>query len=156
MFSPANVSIFISALASFHVLAIPVSLGAVSFLGEGGGPLASIWDRLPFTSDFPLVSSMFFTRPLLFPFCVNILGSDGGFGSGSGYGGGVLIGCNCLMFGNSGGVLIGCSGWILGDPGGIGEDGLTTLGDSGGVGSRDETLALGDGGGDFEVWEIAG
>lgn len=141
-------------------MAIPVSFGAVSFSGEGGGPLASTWDLLPFTNGFPLMSAMVLTLSLLFPCCISMLfglGDDSGFGSGSGYGGGVLIGCNCWILGDSGGVLIGCSCWILGDSGGIGEDGLTILGDCGGVGSRDGILDLGDGdGGDCKGWEIAG
>lgn len=152
VFSPAIVMIFTSPLSSFffHVVAVPVSFGAVSFLGEGDGALASTWDRLLFTSGFPLMPAMVFTLSLLFPCCISMLfglGDDSGFGSGSGYGVGVLIGGNCWILGDSGGVLIGCSCWILGDSGRIGEDGLTTLGDCGGVGSRDGTLDLGDGGG---------
>lgn len=161
MFSPAIVTIFISPFSSFlRAVAIPVSSGAVFFLGEGSGNLVSTGDWLPFTTGFSLMSDMVLALSLPLPCWVNLLlglGDDGGFGSGSGYGGGALIGCNSRILGDSGGVLIGCcSCRTLGDSGGIGDDCLMTLGDCGGVGSRDGSLDLGDGGGAGEVWEIAG
>lgn len=66
-----------------------------------------------------------------------------GFGSGSGYGGGALIGCSCRFVGGSGGVRVLMT---LGDS--DGGDGILVLGDSDvGVGGHDRVLGFGDSGG---------
>ena len=66
------------------------------------------------------------------------LGDCRGFGSGSGYGVGALIGFSCGILGDSG----------------VGEDCLMTVGDPSGVGACDGTLDLGDGcGGDCKTWD---